>query len=217
MQRSFWSGSCYLLAIAAVCTQQVVAAPMFFSSRVGFEVAVGTLSGFESFEATFAPAASVDFGDFTLTETDSLAFLQEINQSAPSGAVTDGTKAAGWNGGGGATAFATLSFDSPINALGLDVYGTASLATGDMGRVNVAGDIPLQQLTYQQSGSQFFGVYDPDGNFDEFTFQSIPPDVRPVYLDAVSFGIAMPIPEPSSSALLALVLIGAAVGACRRT
>ena len=60
-------------ATAARHNHKAMAAPTFYDDQTAFNTAAGSGLSFESFEDAFSPlqAPSVNFGDFTVTETGS--------------------------------------------------------------------------------------------------------------------------------------------------
>lgn len=202
------------VAVLALAAGQAEAAKTFYSDRVSFDAAAGSLSGFESFESGFSPSASIDFGAFTVTETGDTFNTLISSVSNP----TDGSRSLSFEPTD-AGSMVTYAFDAPISAFGFDI------ALGNIdgpSTVTVGGDLSTTFDIPNRNDPVFFGVIDDAGTFDTLTFN---PDVAlgpgisgEVAMDSVSFGTAsvVAVPEPCSLLLLGVGAVVMAAGRVRR-
>jgi hypothetical protein len=184
-----------LVILSSIPTQASV---VFFTDRASFNAAAG-FSGApdESFEVSVSGSPSIDFGLFTVTESG--ADVSNFLDTGLSSLATDGLRTLGYGRDTGPTSV-TFSFDSPINAFGLDI------GTGDFlppFPFTVSGDISHSFSTQSQSSLQFFGVIDSMNSFDTLTFGQDGAGGE-IEMDSLSFGA---IPEPSTGALLSIAAL----------
>lgn len=175
--------------IALLTAETARAGLITYSDRASFDSAAGSLAGFESFD-TFFVGSPRTFPGFTAS-TASGSLLTTFVYG-----VTDGNFALSVPDKGD---LLTFTFDSPINAFGIDVTVVPS------GRVTVGGDIAASFAA--NSTPTFFGVINDTGTFDTVTFTSTGTGPEAEF-DALSFGTAAFVPEPSSLALLGVGVIG---------
>ena len=190
------------LAALAALAAPGARAQVFFTDRAAFNAAAGGGLSFESFETPFAPAPTVNFPGFSISETGAIS---NTVFSDPFGA-TDGSLAAVYRDNDNSVS--TFAFTSPVTAFGLDV--TTSTAT----TVLVGGDISSSFSLFANT-PQFFGVISTTP-FSTVTFNaSGPPEVG---FDAVSFGTAAVgvVPEPGTLALVGTGLLPLAGVVVRR-
>jgi len=176
--------STVLLLGATAARYKAMAAPTFYTDRAAFNAASGSGLSFESFEDDFN-AASVNFGDFTVTETGSNYgpsndAVQRANPQGSNdvGGNTDGTYTLRIIEDG--TSIGTFSFPDPITKFGIDItfQNTAGLTIG--------GDVS-QSISMTANTPKFWGVIDPDG-IDELTFAAEYQYGLSMYFDSLSYG-----------------------------
>jgi hypothetical protein len=176
------------------------ASPIFFTDRAAFNAAVGGGLTFESFEGDFGVLPSHTFGNLTVSETNGIDLVaQARDYSFMSFVITDGTGAIWFDDNNDSVGH--FSFAVPINAFGVDI-GTSESSTVVVGGA-VSSSIFLSAML-----PSFWGVYDPSGSFTEITFTaSGGPNIG---WDALSYGVADPIPEPTTLLLMGGGLLGLA-------
>jgi len=164
----------------------VQSAPVYYSDRTAFEAAAGGGLSFESFEEEFTSSASVDFTDFTASETEgtNIGFLVQLRNFASgsvSNAFTDGTGALAYTDNGDSIA-TFFDFSTPITAFGIDV------TTSEASTIAVGGSSILDSFNTAVNTPQFWGVIDTDG-ITQVTFDvSGGPNVG---FDSLSYGVAV--------------------------
>ena len=180
------------------------AVPMFFTDRAAFDAATGGGLSFEGFETPFAPAPSVSFTGFTLSESDlftpARSNIFSFDISGGTGLPTEGSRWAGYSQTDSGS-ISSFVFDSAINAFGVD------LAMSQTGAVFIGGDVSTT-IPLDAGVPSFFGVYDSAGTFTTIRFDADfddPDAAGNVGFDAVSFGR---VPEPTTLALMGLGLAG---------
>lgn len=171
------------LLVASAITAAVVACPAFadrtyFDDRTEFEDAakaagVASLS-LESFEGSYTPAASIDFGDFTVSEAWDALNQNIIRQTE----YLNGDEELFYTSRG---SLATFSFPDPISAFGLEITATPGsgvyLDTGDFSEFDyrdLVGGEPV-----------FWGVVDTD-QFTSINFEALA-DGGDIFFDEVSY------------------------------
>jgi hypothetical protein len=213
----------YVKALLAVLfsfssSQFANADPIIFTDRASFDAAIalrGTVStnGFNSF---FNSANSVDFGDFTIS-TPTVTGVVRVT------AASEGGFAAGFQST--LPGSATIAFDSPINALGVDLVDWAS----NSGNIASGGVHTLSAMTNTGSFNQvlatappvrpdmnvvFLGLID-DTPFDSLTiFSTTGADT--IGIDDMDYGLVSAVPEPSSAAIIASFLLSFSANRNRR-
>ncbi len=195
-----------VMAVAAILPARLIAGFVYFDNRNDFEAALGGApSGFEGFQTSFVPAASVDFPiggptEFSLSESAGGGIFHVLGLG--------GNNFAGYSDD---DSIATFDFVSPINAFGLDIRQFASATE----TVTVGGDVSTS-FDLPNFTPTFFGVINDMGG----TLQQITFDVSGsgffVDFDAVSYGLegtsSNVVPEPSS--VLVWSLLGLTLGGC---
>lgn len=209
----------YILATAAISSIGAEASLAYFFSdpavdRTAFQAASAGPLTLESFEDNYVPADTVSFpvgGPQEFTVASSLAGVIRGQRSISVG-VSDGSYAMSFSEDFSPTLTLTFSFDSPINAFGLDVnhlnYANMSFAD-NLG--NLSTDVLLGDNGGPAGGPgfenyQFFGVVNTE-SFSEvqLTFERIPGTFAfnaTVFLDHLEYAV---IPEPASIGLLGLI------------
>ena len=187
----------------AVLAATPAAAISVTDSRAGFEAANAALS-FQSFEST-PSGASIDYGDFTVTETGGTPFLVTHLENGLLGPapLTHGKNYLWYDDNGDSVL--TFVFDAPVIAFGADF--TLS-----------GGDAALQLEAAEETGSilagiepKFLGIW---GFLAPTNTVSLTVDGAPdVAIDSLSYALApvsgdVPLPAAAPLALAGLAALG---------
>ena len=181
------SGLAFLFGSAG----EALTAPVTFSDRGLFNAAGGaSLSGFESFETPFPNGSPVTFSEFTAIAVNPHSDLWHyVNPSA-----SHGNAAMYYNSGVLTTV--TFTFNSPINAFGVDILDFGDWKAGIASVTNNTGtfDLLLASVPPFLSGGDviFFGAMDSE-EFTAVTFTTTASEDL-IGFDAMAFGV----PEPST-------------------
>lgn len=204
--------------VAAAFTMTATAGASVFTDRGDFESAASTagvpLDGFESFEDFPAEPTNfmdvVDANGFEVTGFDTLDGFESIftvENNAQSGLVpTDGDQVLRVSTFDGSVV--TLNFDNPVNAVGLDLIGTANF--GDPAEaaltVETSADESLTLIEGEPNSANdtFFAGFVSNTPFDSITITNSY-DGDSYGIDSVSYGV----PAPGSAALLGLAGLAA--------
>lgn len=231
------------LAVSAAASTARADMIVFFTDRASFEAAAGTALNRESFEGEFGPAASINFGDFTLSEEGGEPnVVNRIDQTFANflgvgNAITDGEFAAAYGGDGGSKG--VFQFTSLITAFGVDItvaepadfgndnsppgFNDEHWPNGSSAESNAILKVTLDVVMNGESKSFvqdvdanepfFLGVIDRNTPFDRVSV-SVSED-RVVAFDDVAFGTAAdPVAVPEPTVLATLSLgLLAAAGA----
>ena len=176
-----------LLAITAIPAHAGV---VTFLDRASFDTTTGGNLNFESFEVSLANGPAYVLPGFRVSETNGNNFLQRAGGVS----ATDGAFSVAYFDNG--ASLLEFQFDQPVNAFGFDLTTFADTS------VTVGGDLSGSfSLSNQQP--QFIGFVDNmGGTFQTLTFSVANSTQLRVDFDAVSFGTAAAVPEPSSFAML---------------
>lgn len=175
------------------------AIPMTFTDEASFLAAASgiplTLESFESLTDTSSPA---DLGPFSLSTADG-------NINVTSVVASDGFRSWGIGGIFGSDYPATITFDSPVNAVGFDIIGELTLASLLTVSIN-SGTSPILSLNSQVP---FIGIVDLMGSITSVTIvQNNQGDGAGI--DRLQYGTASSVPVPATLWLFGAGLAGLA-------
>ncbi len=203
----------------ALAADRAAAVPTYYTDEAQFQAAAAVVPiplTLESFESASGNAPIVVM---PITITESSGSYVFVDASYP----TDGSLTIGWSGGG--VGAITFTFDSPVNAFGIDIrdLGTVGPTTLSMmlerpGGQDETGLLPLADTPYDlftdfesYSGNRLFGgVVDPTDTFVAVTFFNTSTGDY-VAFDRLQFGAGTAqqgIPEPATLTLLGLAGLG---------
>ncbi|MEW4490033.1 PEP-CTERM sorting domain-containing protein [Thalassoglobus sp. JC818] len=200
MLRRYGFAALFAALIGAGFCNQSEAGFIIFTDRAAFDAAIAGGITTDSFEDGFATGDSVTRVGFSMSETGGLTNSIMASDAAMlgflglGGANTEGALAGTFADDGNSVL--TFNFDSPINAFGIDL--TSNVA----GSITIGGDV-ASSVAVGAGGSQFFGVINTTGTFDELTvgFNG----EANIGFDDLDFGNAdlNTVPEPGTMALFA--------------
>lgn len=192
---------------------------LYIGDETGFLAAAGGGLGFESFESLTPDGVArptITLPGFTLADTGTGLFQDDL-RICPAGfcgsfsAPTDGSVYIHTSGE------VTFSFNAPVNAVSFtasdfSVFPTINLST-DAGDAFGGLSIP----NFGIGGVNFIGLFNDSATFTTLTV-SYGRDDDSVAIDEIRFGVlgATTIGEPSTIAIIGLVLVGIGVAHRRR-
>lgn len=178
-------------ALALSVTSGSQAAPMTFTTEAAFlAAATGIPLSTESFESLPNNSPSpVNLGPLSLSVADG-------GVTGTDALFTDGTRSWGVGGVFGADFPATITFSTPVNAVGFDILGELTVAT--LLEISINGGSPILSLG---TGVPFIGIVDLTSPIFSVTIsQNAQSDGMGI--DRLQYGAS--VPEPGSMSLLAL-------------
>jgi len=198
-------------ALAAACS----AATTVFTDEASFLSAVpdSLLESFETHPASNSlnvNSVSTAFGSITVSIASSMGIFD-----APTGAggmATDGVKFLIHSNGAGSAPF-VFNFDTPLRAFSVYIVDSLEASGGSLTYSNNAGDSGTIATGLQANGNvQFFGILNTSTGFTTLTINDTSTDSG-LSIDEIRFA---PVPEPSTSLLLAAAGVCVSAAALRR-
>ena len=200
LQNSHFCASTVVVMLAVWCCS-ATAVPVFFTDRAAFDAATGVGLSFESFETPFSSSATVAFSGFSVSESGGTNLIHHATTSNPwISAITDGDGAMFYQDNGSSIGM-FFSFNSPINAIGMDITVNNTTPPNTL---MIGGGVAYTLAFSANNTPMFWGVIDDTG-IGTITFDGVNTgSASYIGFDAVSYGV----PEPATVCLLGLGGLG---------